>query len=410
MIQTLQKKFVVTAMIAITILLVALLGAVNLANYIMMNHHGEQLLQVLIENEGAPAMVRHSGYDSEYVPVKPPIREREAMEARYFLLRWDEEGALAYADTRHIFAVTAQEAQEYGETAMETEAAAGELEQFRYRIVRTRDNGSMAVFLDVSAQRRSILTVLMVSVVVGICCWVLMLILVNLLSRRAIRPIAENFERQKQFVTDAGHEIKTPLAIILANTEAMELHCGENKWSRNIRNQTTRLGGLMENLLILARMDEQRPKLVCEDINLSVLVREHGEPFGEGAALKNADFSVSVVPDIHIHADREQTLRIVTILMDNAVKYVNENGRIELSLRREGQGALLQVSNTCETLPDCSPEKLFDRFYRADSARTQKNGGYGIGLAVAQAIVQAHGGSIRAFYKENSTIVFSVLL
>ena len=408
MIHTLQKKFVVTAMTAITILLLVLLGAINLANYIMLNHHGDQLMQILLENEGAPEMVRRSEYDADRVPMEPPDRNREAMEARYFLLRWDEKGALAYADTQHIFAVTAQEAQEYGETAMANNEAAGELEQFRYRIVRTRDNGAMAVFLDVSAQRRSMLTVLGASAVVGICCWVLMFVLVNLLSRRAIRPIAENFERQKQFVTDAGHEIKTPLAIILANTEAMELHCGENKWSRNIRAQTTRLSGLMENLLILARMDEQRPKLVREDIDLSALIREHAEPFGEGAALKNADFSISVEPGIHIHADREQMLQIVTILLDNAVKYVDEDGRIALSLRREEAGAVLQVRNSCAALPDCPPEKLFDRFYRGDSARTQKNGGYGIGLSVARAIVQANGGTIRAAYDGENMIVFSV--
>ena len=408
MIHTLQKKFVVTAMTAITILLLVLLGTINLANYIMLNHHGNQLMQILIENEGAPDMVCRSEYDSDRVPMGPPDRNREAMEASYFLLRWDAKGALSYADTQHIFAVTAQEAREYGETAMETNESAGELEQFRYRIVRTHDDGAMAVFLDVSAQRRSMLTVLGASAVVGICCWVLMFVLVNLLSRRAIRPIAENFERQKQFVTDAGHEIKTPLAIILANTEAMELHCGENKWSRNIRSQTTRLSGLMENLLILARMDEQRPKLVREDLDFSALVREHAEPFGEGAALKNADFSISVEPGIHIHADREQMLQIVTILLDNAVKYVNEDGRIALSLRREGAGAVLQVRNSCAALPDCPPEKLFDRFYRGDSARTQKNGGYGIGLSVARAIVQANGGTIRAAYNGENTIIFSV--
>ena len=405
MIAALQRRFVVSAMIAVTILLVVVLGAVNLTNYAMTERYGDRLMEVLIETEGAPDRSwRAAGGEL------PMASRREVLEARYFLLRWNDNGDLLYTDTEHTFAVTPQEAIDYGREALQSNVLAGDLEQFRFRIVPTRDDGAVAVFLDMSAQRRSVGTVFWASLLGGIVCWIAMFILVRALSRRAIRPIAENIERQKQFVTDAGHEIKTPLAIILANTEAMELRCGETKWSRNIRAQTARLSGLMENLLMLAKMDEQRAQLVRQEFDLSALTQEQAEAFRPGAELRGAALEISAEPGVTVCAVREQIEQVVTILLDNAVKYVSENGAIRLFVRREGRSAVLQVKNTCDALPNCPPENLFDRFYRADGARTQKNGGYGIGLAMAQTIAHVNGGAIKAAYEGEHLISMTVRL
>ena len=202
----------------------------------------------------------------------------------------------------------------------------------------------------------------------------------------------------------------TPLAIILANTEAMELRCGETKWSRNIRAQTARLSGLMENLLMLAKMDEQRAQLVRQEFDLSALTQEQAEAFRPGAELRGAALEISAEPGVTVCAVREQIEQVVTILLDNAVKYVSENGAIRLFVRREGRSAVLQVKNTCDALPNCPPENLFDRFYRADGARTQKNGGYGIGLAMAQTIAHVNGGAIKAAYEGEHVISMTVRL
>lgn len=237
-----------------------------------------------------------------------------------------------------------------------------------------------------------------------------MLLLVVGLSKRAIRPIAVNMEKQKQFVTDAGHEIKTPLAIILANTDAMELHNGESKWSRNIRTQTERLSGLMKNLLTLSRMDEGNVMTAMTELDISGLVREAADTFKEPAALKHIQIITSIKGDLKLHANREQMVQLVSVLLDNAVKYSPENDSIELVLDGSQREIVLKCRNACHALPEVPADRLFDRFYRGDTARTQKSGGYGIGLSVARAIVEAHKGTIKAVYEKEDHITFTVVI
>ena len=260
-------------------------------------------------------------------------------------------------------------------------------------------------------QRGNILNVLLASCGGGVFCWLLMLLLVFLLSKRTIRPIAENMEKQKQFVTNAGHEIKTPLAIIMANTYAMELHNGENKWSRNIRAQTVRLTGLMQNLLTLSKMDEDGVVLPMTEFSFSLLLEEVLDTFYEMAKAKRVSVQVDLQEKLFVKANRESLMQLVSILMDNAVRYTPVNGTISVLLQKKERGVCFQVKNTLDSASDIELDRLFERFYRGNAARTQETGGYGIGLSAAKAIVDAHKGKISAYYENNETeIVFSVLL
>ncbi|MFQ9799167.1 MAG: sensor histidine kinase [Clostridia bacterium] len=181
----------------------------------------------------------------------------------------------------------------------------------------------------------------------------------------------QSTEKQKQFITDAGHEIKTPLAIILANTDAMELHSGVSKWSQNIRAQTVRLNGLMQNLLALAKLDEGNVHLDAEAIVLSQLLEESLHSFEEAAELKGISIQKEIQPDVTIHGNRDSIARLLSILMDNAVQYSPPEGRITISLQLAEKQAVLRIKNACENRPAEDPGKLFDRFYRGDSARTR---------------------------------------
>lgn len=243
----------------------------------------------------------------------------------------------------------------------------------------------------------------------GLVCWGLMLVLVIFLSRRAIRPIVENIQRQKQFVTNAGHEIKTPLAIIQSNAEALELYTGETKWSRNIKEQTRRLGGLMNNLLSLARMDEGAAPVMGE-VSLSRLAEEALEGFAQPMEAKGLALERDIQPGVTVKADPAQMEQLLSILLDNAVKYGSQGSAVRVSLRKEDRRLWLTVENACDALPQVPPEKLFHRFYRGDAARTQKSGGYGIGLAVARSIVQGHKGTLQARYLPGNRISFTVCL
>ncbi len=215
-------------------------------------------------------------------------------------------------------------------------------------------------------------------------------------------------ERQKQFVIDAGHEIKTPLAIIRTNTEAMELYQGESKWSKNIKEQTVRLDGLMKNLLMLARMDEGAGKAEAKEFSLDSLLTGMIRGFMPSMEMKEIVLKTRIQPDVILYADRGQIEQLISILLDNAVKYTNEGGEIRILLSGKEKRVRLEVLNTCEQLPDVPADKLFDRFYRGDAARTQRNGGYGIGLSAARSIAAANRGTIHASYLKPNQICFTV--
>jgi signal transduction histidine kinase len=237
-----------------------------------------------------------------------------------------------------------------------------------------------------------------------------MFLILLLVSRRAVEPLAKNIERQQRFVTDAGHELKTPLAIILANTDALELHHGAGKWSANIRAQVQRLDGLMHHLLTLSRMDEGENTFPMAQVDVSRLVEEVLSSFGESAKQKGLQISTEIAPELIINASAESLALLVSVLADNAVKYADEGGTVAVKLAASGKKTVLEITNSCQTLPDAPPERLFERFFRGDAARTQKDGGYGIGLSVAQAVAAMHRGKIEAFYDDEHTVRFKVEL
>ena len=324
------------------------------------------------------------------------------MSSNFFIITYDNNNQIINIDVSRIPSVDETEAKELAQSINNSK---GRIGKFRYE-VRENNYKKIIIFLDTSAEIISYVRVLLLSGALGLICWGFMLIIVIVLSKKAICPIAENIEKQKQFVTNAGHEIKTPLAIISANTEAMELYNGENKWTKNIKKQVDRLNGLMKNLLLLAKMEES--KIIYQKFSLSEMASEISESFFEPISLKNIAFETKIQPDIILNANSEHIRQLFSILLDNAVKYTDENGLISLSVLKNDKNIIIKLENTCENLPNINPEKLFDRFYRADEARTQKTGGYGIGLSVAKAIVNAQNGKITANYIDNNKICFEI--
>jgi len=411
MTKTLQKHFVRTAMAAITILLVFLLSAVNIANIIIVNQQAEKVMSVLTAGRGSydPSSHRQPKDAERQFPFFRRPTPDDMMGARYFYVRFDSAGNILRTNLKHIYAVTDEQARQIAQELYGGEPS-GQYEQFQYQTIPLpEDKGQLVLFLDTSTQQESIVTVLLISLGVGLLCWLTMLLLVALLSRRAIAPIAENMEKQKQFVTNAGHEIKTPLSIILANTDALELHNGESKWSKNIRAQAIRLNELMKNLLTLARTDEDGTSLPMSEFSLDLLVQEALDIHRTLAQAKKLDVYAEIQPSVTLKGNRDSMMQLVSVLLDNACKYTPDNGSVSLSLHTEGNKAHLQVKNTCTELPEKDLEKLFDRFYRGDAARTQSTGGYGIGLSAARAIAQTHGGTVTADYdKVEQVISFTV--
>ena len=407
MIRTLRKKFTVTAMIAVTVLLLVILGAVNGVNAWTQAREADELLKVLTETEA------DIGRGPRELPMEPRggelwgrgPTEDSRMSALFFTVTENADGT-SCIELNRIASVTEDEAAAlYASLGEGTEGRVG---AFRWRSLTRADGSRVTVFLDRSRERTDVLRVAALSALAGLVGWGLMLLFVMFLSKKAIEPVAVNMEKQKRFVTDAGHELKTPLAIILANTEAMELRQGENKYTKNIRDQVQRLSGLTQNLLTLARADEGQMLSGAAVFSLSELTEEMARPFREPAELRALTLSEAIEPGVEVRANRQQLGQLVSILLDNAVKYTPAGGTIAVRVRKEGGRAVLQVKNT---VADTSvpAERLFDRFYRADEARTQKSGGYGIGLSAARAIAEAHKGSLGAAY-EGDSIVFTFKL
>jgi hypothetical protein len=427
-------------MVAITVLITVMLGTINIINLWRTSNENWRMLGALCgrgraedfkpDDDIKTGEVSDNTLDNK--PENKPdknqdkkdtfrdmfdftITEDKTMAALYFKAFLDEEGNIVYIDTERIFSVDDEEAKELVQQVTEDvtlttlDESRGKLDGFRYMISRSDDDrGITVVFLDVSSQVKSRLVILFISVGIGLISWLLMLLLVVLLSRKAIRPIAENIDRQRQFITDAGHEIKTPLAIIQTNTDALELRMGENKWSGNIRTQTARLSGLMQQLLELSKMDESTLVLNKENINLTGVVREFLNQFDETMTEKGISLETDLQDDINIYSNPDSISKIVNILLDNACHYCRKNGYIRVRLYRSDKRVTFKVENNSEEKLSGDPNRLFDRFYRGDTARTQRSGGYGIGLSIAKAAATANGISIKAEYKTDEVIVFTV--
>ncbi len=430
MIKILRARFIRTAMLAVTVLLVLLLGAINLVNLGMVQRDLKDTLQMVADRVDKP--------------------DNDLVNTAFFLVKIDGSGNVASVDVSHVTGVDEEQAASYAlkvyekysadtagqenipdagnpgnlsgketdpKTAMRDPMAqsTGRISGYLYLAHPDTTGQGMTdiVFLDPQKEELSCLRVFALSAGLGVVCLFGMYLFVRRLSRRAIEPIAESMEKQRQFITDAGHELKTPLAIILSNTEAMELYQGESKWSRNIREQVGRLDGLTKNLLVLSRMEEYSENVVRESLDLGELVEKMAEPFREPLALRGIGLRMELAKKIQISAGREQIERLLSVLLENALKYASDNGEVAVSLQRKNDGrrskAVLRLENTCAELPGVSPEALFERFRRGDEARTRKKGGYGIGLAVAKACAEANGGSIRAIYEEPDRICFEIL-
>lgn len=412
MIGTLQKRFVITAMTAITVLILVIVLATGGLYTYNVYRNVRWMAEMLTDNDGLPqpgedGVMEHGGGKFPKGEGKRRLTVDNALSYRFFLVRFDEEGGISSTDVSRIYSVTEDEAAAMAQEAAEGGSTSGIKERFFYYI-KEKDGGRTAVFIDVSAQTASIVNLFVISLAIAAVCWLLMLLLVAALSRRTIAPIADNMKRQRQFVTNAGHELKTPLAIILANTEALELYNGQSKWTANIKAQTVRLSELMQNLLTLSKMDEADVNLPMEQIDIADLIDMAESDYEEPARGKNIEI-VCNVPHLDVCGNRGSLIQLFGILFDNAVKYTPEGGKISVTAYRDGRSVVLEQSNSIDPGQAAEdPGIYFDRFYRQDSSRTQKGGGYGIGLSAAKAIAAANRADLSVRYKDEDTIVFKV--
>ena len=406
-IKTLRRKFIAATMLSLAAVLLVILGGVNLMSYQKVISDADAILELLCANSGTfPEFP--TGKRPAQAAAQPPISADKPgfgdrglspetpYESRYFSVVLDETGQVVYTDTVQIAAIDDDTAASYAQAVWQSGRTSGFWEDYRYAC-RSEANGWRIIFLDCGRTLSGFRTTLLASVMLALVGLGAVLVLLLILSGRIIRPVAESYEKQKRFITDAGHELKTPLTIISADTDLAEMECGENEWLEDIRRQAQRLTGLTEDLIYLSRMEEAQPRLQFLEFPISDVVEEMAQSFLAPARSQDKKLEIEVKPMISCNGDEKAVRQLVSILMDNALKYAPPGGHLTLRLERQGRTVVLTVSNTTVYPVDKeSLEHLFDRFYRADQSRNTQTGGYGLGLSIAKSIVSAHRGQIRA--------------
>lgn len=404
MIRKLKCKFVILSMTSLLALLVVIVTGMNLLNYRSVVTEADAILSVLSQNKGMfPDLAGRPDRESH-----PKFSPETPYESRFFSVFYDETGQAVNVDVRKIASVSQEDAVSLAGTVMAKGGSSGFAGAYRY-MADSAPGGTRITFLDCGRRLDAFRQFLISSVLMSALGLGAVLAVILILSGRIIQPIAEAYEKQKRFVTDAGHEIKTPLTIINANVDILELELGgENESLADIKGQTQRLKSLTEDLVMLSRMEEAEDNLLKIEFPVSEVVTEAAGPFRALAMSEKKEFVCKVEPMLTLNGNDKSIRQLVSILLDNALKYSPQGSRIKLTLAKRGRTIRLSVSNA--TYFDLDPgqmERVFDRFYRTDSSRNSETGGHGIGLSVAKAIVTAHGGRISAVMEGEKNFVVS---
>lgn len=411
MLKKLQHKFMIISFFALSSLIAVQMLAVNALTIYQRDTDLKNTLITISENNGKlPENFNSRDFFEDFIhPIigyepskKTPYSER------YFYVKL-KGNTVTHIRTENHPTVTDEIAYEYAADVYGSDEGFGYKDNFLY-LYEKQDDETLIVFIDFEKEIDEAIDLARASLAIGLITMILILIPVYWLSKWAIKPIARNFEKQKQFITDASHELKTPIAIISANTEVLEMCEGENEWLTSIKNQTVRMDGLVKNLVTLAKADESKKQRHTEKFNISEAVADTASGFETSAKHSNRNFAVNIIPDIYYRGDESEIRQLISILCDNSIKYSDEQGIISLNLYKSGKNIVIDMYNTCEYVDPESVNNIFDRFYRADESRSRETGGYGIGLSIAKAIVERHKGKIRAFTNGTTAITFKITL
>ena len=401
MIRKLRFRLVLASMLSLLVVLAVIMGVLNGLNYRRIVNDADGVLALLEENGGAFPTIDE---DFKWPAPSPRYRSPELpFEMRFFSVLLDTEGNVLETDTERIAAVGAEDARSYAREVWAGGRDHGFYGIYRFARHETEDGGTRVIFLDCGRSLTQFHSILRRSALISTIGLTAVFLLIVLLSGRIVKPISRSYEKQKRFISDAGHEIRTPITIIDADTEVLEMDLGENEWLADIRQQAARLTSLTNDLIFLSRMEEQQ-NVTMIDFPLSDVVSETAASFQALALTREKQFTMDVEPMLSMTGNEKQIRQLVSVLLDNAIKYSGDHGQIKLSLKRQNKSLRLTVENTAEGISREMLDNMFERFYRGDPSRNSTTKGYGIGLSIAKAVVEAHKGRITAESADGKTM------
>ncbi len=405
MIKKLKFKFIILTMSSLLILLAVIVTGVNIMNYNSLKGDADSVLSIISKGDGKFPNIG-DGKPGGSRPFSPEL----PYESRFFSVLMNDEGSIIKVDISHIASVDYNRAVALANDVFSGSKNIGFSSDFRYYRYVDKDLVRIT-FLDCGRKLDTFRSFLLSTITISLTGYITVLIIVTILAGKILRPISESYEKQKRFITDAGHEIKTPLTIINANVDILEMDNPDNESISDIRLQTKRLTELTNDLVYLSRMEEKCDSLTKVDFPLSDLVCETVATFKAPAVTHDITINADIQPMISMNGDSKSIEKLISVLMNNALKYSPDNGAISIVLKTQGRQTVLSVTNT-SSVP-VEKEKLshvFDRFYRTDNSRNSSTGGNGIGLSIAHAIVTAHGGKITASTDNGSNFRITVIM
>lgn len=440
-IRKLKNKFILISTLSFTIVMFFIAGCMYAANAWIMHSESRRVLDFIADNDGEIPDYEKSKLDvqpenaseksgldigssgSSEIPravSKRSFNEQltESLEhffaigsnyaspefaysTRYFAVIFNAEGSAEEVKTGHIAAVDRKEAVQLASIARNRGKSIGRFGDYYYEN-RQRENGSsIVVILDCTdnvATTRRLLNLSLALIGTGV---IISGIVMRLIAGRAVQNEVRNMENQKAFITNASHELKTPLAVIKANTEILEMTGGENEWTQSTMRQVDRMTGLIQNLVMITRAQERDDKQNRVETDISKAVQETIHTFAPVASQDGKTIETEIPDGLFMSAEEGQIRQLVSLLVDNAIKYCDAGGTIRVALSRKGRsGIRLAVSNNYAAGKDVDYSRFFERFYREDKSHNQDKGGYGIGLSIAENLVEQYHGSIRAEYHD----------
>ena len=388
-----RNRFILGAMLSFFILLVMAVIGIWLFSYQQMERETNAFMETMqhMGDEGQPSS-----------PSAPPPMFGYTPDSRrypsgFYDIMLDADGSIRSIQRYGIIEEAEISVQQYVQQAVKEQSSSGKIRSYKYSITYLDDGTARLIMLDISIQLRALYNMLISALLVGAILMILLFLILLPVSSRVADAFVRNSEKQKQFITDAGHDLKTPVAIIRSSLDVLELQ-GKSRWSENIRSQTERLERLIEQLLMMSRLDETSEKIRLEPLNLTGLLREEKQHFLPAAEARKIQWQDALPDDLRIRGDEKTVRQMLNLLMDNAVRYTDDSGKIMLSGYADKKCSVLQISNTVEKLPEQKPEELSERFVRGNTARTQKSGGAGIGLSAVKRIVEMNQAKMELTY------------
>lgn len=406
MLRKMRRRFIGVAMAAFTTVVLALLLVINIWNYSSITRQQDEILRSLASHEttSPPPPAKNFQTPGALGHFSPEVQYM----IRFFTVCTDENGNPTAVNQDFIASISQAEAVEYARQVLQKGSASGYFEKYRY-LRESTESGSVIVFLNSEKELRAIHSLLAATAAVAVCCLLMVFLLIVALSNRAVAPYARNMESQKRFITDAGHELKTPLTAISTSADVLAMENESNEWVQNIQLQAGRMAKLIADLITLSRLDEAQPFPNKAVFSLTDAAWELSEPFSILAEAAHKEYIQHIEDNIQIFGDKTAIQQVISLLLDNAVKYTNQNGKIRLDVIRRKKGAEILVYNTCRIENYKNINRIFERFYRLDEAHNASDS-YGVGLSIAKAVIENHGGTICAESEYGNNLLIRIKL